>query len=151
VLKTIFPAHFATHPETLRRYRADFRLLRFLLFRERLLASGISPKIAAACLPLAQKEYELTEFLSISSRPYINWIIMLLIGLIAGTSGIADAWLKGFIPLLIYLLIITLTYAVLVADIFRPRRFTEKEFELFLYWFSHDAVPQPGVARDAAR
>lgn len=140
-LKAIFPTHCTTHPEALRRYRTDFRLLRFVLFREKLLASGVSPDIAAACLPLAQKEYELTECLSIAFRPYITWLIMLLIGLIAGTSGIVDAWLKGVIPLLIYLLVITLAYAILFADIFRPHRFAKKEFELFLYWFSHDAVP----------
>jgi len=151
VLRTIFPAHCTAHPEALRRYRADFRLLRFVLFREKLLASGVSPEIAAACLPLAQKEHELTECLSIASRPHITWLVMLLIGLIAGTSGILDAWLKGVIPLLIYLIAIILAYAVLFADMFRPRRFTEKEFELFLYWFSHDAVPQPDGAGGAAR
>lgn len=140
-LESIYPSYFALVPDALRHYRGDFRLIRFLKFREKLLDSGFSQEAVSACLPLTQKEHELTEFQSIASRPHVLWLLTLLGGLIAGTSSMDVAWKKGIAPVLILLVAISLGYAFLFADLFRPRRFAEKEFELFLHWFCNEVVP----------
>ena len=121
-------------------YRAEFCLIRFLKFREKLENSGYSACEISSCLQLNRMEHELSEFSGLLSRPFISPLVMLLIGLIAGASGIEQAWANGIVPWLIYLLIPFLGFAVLLAEIFKSRGFNEKEFELFLKWYCTDAI-----------
>lgn len=141
-LASIYPNYYTAFPMDIAKHRVDFRLLRYLKFSEKLKISGLSEETVSACLKLAQKEHELTEFQSVSSRPLILWLSTLLGALIAGAAGIESAWVSKIIPFLIFLVLVSLSYAFLFSELFRPRRFAEKEFELFLYWYCNLDVPK---------
>lgn len=148
-LRSIYPDFYEKHSLAIKQYRADFKLLRFLIFRDALQARCVSPIQASACLNLTQKEHELTEFQSATSHPHIAWLAALIGGVIAGTGGIDKAWLNGVVPVLLYSALVLFGYALIFADLFRPKRFTEKEFELFLHWYANEVTttnPGPAVA-----
>ena len=133
-------------------YRKDFQLFRFRMFAQGLRAKNIDAPRVLKLRRLLELESELRQAHPPAiSRGPLSVQVTLFVGILAAGAGIEKYWVRGYTPIILAALAVSIYFAGVLLNLIPPAIYHEKELELFLAWYCEESVdlamsPSDGTA-----
>jgi hypothetical protein len=126
-------------PDVQNAYRKDFQLFRFRMFAQGLRDKNIDAQRILKLRRLLELESELRQAHPPAiSRGPLSVQVTLFVGILAAGAGIEKYWVRGYTPIILAALAVSIYFAGVLLNLIPPAIYYEKELELFLAWYCEE-------------